>query len=364
MKQRDRRLHSRRAKSIRLRFHAEGEEHRAVTTTVSPGGAFVKAAFVPTPGTTVTFREVYNHGARIFLRGEVAWVLDEPTLDRPDVGFGLRFIELFTQDDPGTLEEFLRYLDPGLEPPIDIQYEERPSGVFAVYRFTGENADDEGDQEAADGARTAKDAPGGDDLEDATTIDLANELARLEREQARTESPAAGSPAAPASEPAPAAPRPRERSRRRMVTGIFTALFSRRREHAEEGFEPGRERSQTPPIGATDKPAVHDARLPRVTLGWDGDEIEAGVKTLGGELAVLRAKGPGPPVEAPVRITPLDGGDEVLGLSLRGRVLAYAAGDADRGDEYTLLLDAPEGREQGQRLTAWLRHVNGPAIQR
>lgn len=362
MKGRERRLHSRRAKSIRLRFHAEGEEHRAVTTTVSPGGAFVKAAYVPTPGTTVTFREVYNHGARIFLRGEIAWVLDEPTLDRPDTGFGLRFIELFTQDDPGTLEEFLRYLDPGLEPPIDIQYEERPSGVFAVYRFTGEH-DDEGDR-PVDVGGTRRDAAGRDELEDATTIDLANELARLEREQARTESPTPEPPAAPTAAPPPPAARPRERSRRRMVTGIFTALFSRRREQAEEGFDQDRERSRTPPISDTVKPAVHDARLPRVTLGWDGGELDAGVKTLGGELAVLRAKGPGPAVEAPVLITPRDVDDAVLGLSLRGRVLAYGAGDPDSGDEYTLLLDAPEGRDQAQRLTAWLRHVNGPAFRR
>ncbi|TNF32854.1 MAG: hypothetical protein EP329_09140, partial [Deltaproteobacteria bacterium] len=188
---RERRQHARRAKSIRLRFDADGEEHRAVTATVSPTGAFVKASYIPERGATVTFREVYNHHARIFLRGEVSWVLATPTLDRPDTGFGLRLIEVFTQDDPGALEEFLRYFDPALATPIDIQYEERPNGVCAVYRFEAREV-----QEPAE-AQPVAEAPEDDDLEELATVDLANELARLDREQARSAPPPPRAPAAP-----------------------------------------------------------------------------------------------------------------------------------------------------------------------
>jgi len=359
---RERRQHARRAKSIRLRFEADGEEHRAVTATVSPTGAFVKAAYVPPAGTTITFREVYNHGARIQLRGEVSWVLAEASLVQPDTGFGLRLIEVFTQDDPAALEEFLRYFDPDLPAPLDIQFEERPSGVCAVYRFD-ERA---GNEPPGSSSRPNEESENGE-LEELATVDLSSELARLDREQARrapttapkVESPPPSDEATPKDAPPP---KPRDRSRRRMVTGIFTALFSRRREQADEGFGP--DRQSTPPIDERPTRAVHDARLPRVTLLWDGGTLDAGVKTVGGELAVLRARGAGPPVEADVILSPVDGGDAVSGLELGGRVLSFAAGAGDRGDEYTLLLDPPDGPTQAERLTAWLVHVNGPAVDR
>ena len=65
---------------------------------MSRSGAFLKCAYVPRPGQVITLRELYAHGgARVFLRAEVVWVIDEPTLQRPFTGFGVRFIELLTQ---------------------------------------------------------------------------------------------------------------------------------------------------------------------------------------------------------------------------------------------------------------------------
>ncbi|TNF31832.1 MAG: hypothetical protein EP329_11715 [Deltaproteobacteria bacterium] len=166
--------------------------------------------------------------------------------------------------------------------------------------------------------------------------------------------------ARPVEEP-PTADRPRERSRRRMVTGIFTALFSRRREQAEEeGFD--RPQGVTPAIQEAAKQAIHDARLPRVTLFWETGQLEAGVKSLSGARAVLRAHGHGPAVEEDVVLNPIDGGDEVAGLDLGGRVRAWVEGKGEHGDEYTLELDPPDDADQAERLTAWIRYVNGPDV--
>src|SRR5262245_16672023 len=109
----EKRRFPRRAKSIRFRFEHAGDQHRAVTTFVSLSGAYLKASYVPKPGTLLTLVERFNsEGVEISLRGEVMWAQDEPTLERPETGFGIRFIELATRADPGHLEDFLKALDP------------------------------------------------------------------------------------------------------------------------------------------------------------------------------------------------------------------------------------------------------------
>jgi hypothetical protein len=215
----ERRLAIRRPKQIRFRFTALANEHRAVTTTVSRIGAFAKASYVPGVGTTVTLEEVYGRGtARLWLRAEVTQAVETPTLEQSETGFGMRFIEAYTQDDPLALEEFIRYLDPAMTEMPSVTFEERKDGIFSVHRF--EYVDD---PEMMASATEAPPEP----AEELFELDLTAELDRLEREARpiKVDTPVSAPPSeAPAA--AELAPR-KERSRRRSVTGIFTALFQR-----------------------------------------------------------------------------------------------------------------------------------------
>lgn len=362
MSRRERRRAERRTRSVRLRFVTEGEEHRAVTTSVSATGAFVKAAHIPLVGARLTLREVYNAaGAHLRLVGEVMWTLPEPALDRPDTGFGLRFIELATREDPSAIEDFVRYLDPATPAPIPVDYEERADGVFAVHRF-----DPSADADVPEPSEHAAEP----EFEEVVTVDLARELDRLDREQARAET-TAGDPRAPSSpapppapEPPPEPPRPRERSRRRTVTGIFTALFGRRRDPDESTFDHARD--QTPPLGDADRvpyrPAVepiHDAHLQRVGVRWSGATHEAGVWALDRDRAILRGRAPLPPIGEIVGLIPREVDGPPAGLALRGRVVGHGPGDRD-AVEYTVALEHEADPRWRADFEAFLRLVNGP----
>lgn len=364
MSRRERRRAERRTRSIRLRFVADGEEHRAVTTSVSATGAFVKAAHVPQVGARLTLREVYNAaGSHLRLVGEVMWTLPEPALDRPDTGFGLRFIELATREDPAAIGDFVRYLDPTARAPVAIDYEERAQGVFAVHRFDPSAEDDVG---ALAGGEEALEP----EFEEVVTIDLARELDRLDREQARTETtgvPARGAVAPPAPRPPPPAPpeapERRARTRRRTVTGIFTALFGRRRDQDEHTFDEAGDR--TPPLtgvggaGRLEVEPVHDAHLQRVEVRWSRATHEAGVWALDRDRATLRGPAPIPAVGEVVAMTPREVEGPLAGLALRGRVAGHGA--HDRGAlEYTVALEHEADARWRADFEAFLRLVNGP----
>lgn len=218
----DKRRFPRRAKSIRFRFDHADDRHFAVSTMVSIGGAYLKASHLPPVQTALTLVERFKaDGGHVTIRCEVVWHQDRPTLERPETGFGVRFIEAVTRADPANLEEFLIGLDPNIQAP-HIALEERAQGVYSVYRFP--SSSDRMDDDEPD--FTSQDEP--------DIVDLAGELERLRREEAgkRTTTPVAP----PTTEP-PALPQPMTRKRRR-ITGLFTALFSRQREGDGESDNP------------------------------------------------------------------------------------------------------------------------------
>jgi len=350
---RERRRYERRARSIRLRFEADGEEHRAVTTTVSPGGAFVKAAFVPVEGTRLTFREVYTQGGpTIFIQGEVRWTVPRPTLARPDTGFGLRFISMYTRDDPSSLEDFLAYVDPDRpEPPI-IDFEERKDGVYAVHHFDDDRV-----------ATTTRDASSADgELEELPAVDLAREVDRLARGEERVARAGVEATASSASPEGPGVAPPKPRTRRRTVTGIFTALFGRRREPVEEAFE-GRRDAVTPVVGSGADGTIRDARRPLLRLAWADGEAEVRIERLTAAQADVRASGPAAPeVGARVTLVPLEVPGAGEGMRLEGTVADRSRDDGGAWLRLVVTLDPPASPGAEAARVRYLRLVNGPAV--
>lgn len=347
MTQTDRRRYVRRARSIRMRFELAGEEHRCVTTTVSPGGAQVKAAYIPERGAMVVFREVYNPGAPvIYIRGQVRWRSPPASLDQPDTGFGVRFVELFTRDDPQALEDFLLYIDPDMPRPPELAFEERTDGVYVVYRFPEERA--------AEAAALAEPELGEEEL---LAVDLEGELRRL---AAREERPAAaqgeGSPGGSGA-PAPRGQRPR--SRRRTVTGIFTALFGKKREADE--FDAAA--TPSPEVPGPSRGALRDAHRPQVLLGWGEEVSQASVESLSRRRASLRVSGPTPSDGVEIGVTPLDMGKELAGFTMSGRVTRQV-GDGGGGVLLDLDLRAPADAHAAVAFEAYLKAVNGPRFGR
>lgn len=348
MTQTDRRRYVRRARSIRLRFELAGEEHRCVTTTVSPGGAQIKAAHVPERGAMVVFREVYNPGAPvIFIRGQVRWDSPVATLDHPETGFGIRFVEFFTREDPQALEDFLLYIDPDMPSAPEIQFEERADGVYAVHRFR--------DERAAGGASDPLEPDLGP--EELVSVDLEGELRRLAGDDEPVPPPADD---AESDDPGARAPRgQRPRSRRRTVTGIFTALFGRRRDADE--FDA----ALTPnPDGPGRSPAaLRDAHRPQVLLGWGEEAAQASVESLSRRRATLRVGGETPPDGAEIGVTPLGMGKDLAGFTMSGRVTRQVGGGAG-GAVIELELRAPADAHAAVAFESYLKAVNGPRFGR
>ncbi|MGM0578752.1 MAG: PilZ domain-containing protein [Myxococcota bacterium] len=162
---------ARRAKAIRFRFRAEGEDHRAVTVNVSATGAFLKASAVPQRGALVVLEELgQDRGRAVRLRGEVRWCIDRPTLDRPEPGFGLQFIAAWSPDgDEARLREFLGVLSPESEPEVVVR--ERDGVRVALHRFP---PIDDGEEEQP--------SPGDAEQPAFESIDLDTELRHLEEE--------------------------------------------------------------------------------------------------------------------------------------------------------------------------------------
>jgi len=356
----DKRRFPRRAKSLRFRFDHDDEVHFAVTTSVSLSGAFLKASHVPRPGAVLVLEERFNpDGVTISIRGEVVWCIEQPSLERPDTGFGFRFLELFTRADPGLLEDFLRALDPAFSVATggEIAYEERASGVHAVFRFPTVEPDPNRHPHVAPTT-----AP-----EDAPVVDLARELERLSREEARQgrspvdeagrmiESQPFVMPEAPPPLPPPAETRPR--SRRRSVTGIFTALFGRGpREDQPVQSEP------TPALGMDDATGllVHDPRRPRMLLSWGPKSVVARIESLGRQAATLWTNDAAPSSGEVVVLRPVGTPPGLQQLAIHAVVRSRE--DRQKGGLSWLSLDFTRVDEQGRvgRFQDYLRLVNGP----
>lgn len=355
----DKRRYPRRAKSIRFRFEHDGDTHFAVSTSVSLSGAFLKAARVPRVGTVLVLEERFNpEGVAIAVRGEVVWAIDEPTLDRPDTGFGFRFFELFTRADPGLLEDFLRALDPAFRVATggEITYEERASGVHAVFRFPYIEVDI--DQFAAEVDDRIE-------PEEAHVIDLDRELERLSREEARMGLEPPSLPAIPDSPPPavmpplpPSATDQRPRTRKRSVTGIFTALFGRggKNEDQPVGAE------ATPALGMDDMSGllVHDARRPKMLLSWGARSVVARIESLGRQAATLWTSDAAPEAGESITLRPVGTPPGLQQLAIHGVVKSRE--DRGKGALSWLSIDFTKVDEQGRvgRFQDYLRLVNGP----
>ena len=374
----EKRRFPRRAKSIRFRFDHAGDQHRAVSTFVSRSGAFLKASCVPRPGTLLTLVERFNSdGVDLALRGEVMWIRDEATLEQPDTGFGFRFIELATRADPSHLEDFLKALDPTGAIPA-IVFEERATGAHAVVRFPLADLDPQSYKE---------EEPGFLELDEPVVVDLDRELDRLTREERGP--PAPSGQARPAAPPPPPIPQPsgavppplpgapasgdkpngagsspnlapasdsglRPRSRKRSVTGIFTALFSRGPrlddlsvEHAE------------PTPALAEGTLIHDARRPKLLLSWASGSVVARIESLGRQGAILWTNDAAPERGQEVKLEPV-GTTPSFDLAISARVLTRE--DRKKSGVSWLSLGFVRVDERGRtgRFQEYLRHINGP----
>jgi hypothetical protein len=334
----DKRQHPRRARSLRFTFEHDGEEHFAVSTIVSIGGAFLKASRPPRHGTLITLRERFSPSNRpVVIRAEVVWTSHAPTLERPDTGLGVRFIEATTDGDPGQLEDFLRGLDPGFDG-AGIDYEERPSGALAVYRF--------------DTAPTRHDFTSDDPA--AAHFDEAVDLDAGVSDDTRREprvSPWRAPPTSP-SEPRPPTPAPTQRAPAKGMTGIFTSLFRRvgRKDLPAESVEPTP--AVAPPSAASET---------EIRLTWGALRTEARLESIGPQTATLSAVAPLPAVGTAVLMKPLG-----LPLALADLTIsAVVTARDDRGRHPTLALTFVRTDEaQAARILAYVAHAAarlGPA---
>lgn len=366
----DKRRFPRRAKSIRFRFEQGGDEHYAVSTLVSLSGAFLKASHIPKKGTVLTLVERFNPDAiDLYLRGQVVWTLETPSLEHPDTGFGVRFIELATRADPAHIEEFLRALDPS-SPEVrspEIHFEERAQGAHAVYRFATGPIEPEA---------FAPEEPGFLEQDEPAVVDLDRELDRMTREDARGQ----GAPPPPTREPAPrpvAEPTPvrapilpepsrvepapvpndvasRQRSRRRSVTGIFTALFSR-----GKGGDLPVDRSDATPGFVDAGQRVNDARRPKVLLVWGSHSTVARLESLTRQGATLWTSDIAPTRGLEVEIHPV-GTPPGLDLVIHGRVESLQPPTLAGVSWVQVAFSRIDERGKPGRFQDYLRLLNGP----
>ncbi len=317
-RQSDQRSHRRRARSIRFAFETAEEDHFAVTTIVSLGGAFLKASHIPRPGTLLNLVERFSPSRHpVTLRVEVVWTSSHATLERPDTGFGVRFIEASTRADPSQLEDFLRILDPSFDGGL-LTFEERALGAHAVYRFV------EGDINASDYTDDDSATAGFDDH--APTPHVA------------TPSLPWPSPPEPRSTavapPLDRAPDATNRARK-SVTGIFTSLFRR---VGRRDAEPQDTPSPTPP------PAARTLSPREVQLSWGNLRSSGLVQSIGPQSASLSVDGPLPSIGTAILMRP-------LGMPLALADLAISAVVASRdGTTVALTLLRTDDPRQRARI--------------
>lgn len=381
-KKSEQRRFPRRAKSIRFVFEQNGEDHFAVTTIVGLGGAFVKSSAVPRPGALLVLRERFNAAAiDITLRCEVVWTLERPTLERPDIGFGFRIHEIATQADPGHLEDFLRALDPGYKtiPGAGIAYEERASGVHAIFRVPAI---------AARGEFFSDEDLSPADIEDLVELDLHTELARLEGATGAI-APAIAPNSAPHRRPgfnsretvprgmnayqeAPHTPPlqgdatddtdARKRARRRSVTGIFTAIFGRPKLSERDPADAfaGPTTGDATGAGA----AIREARRPAMVLSWGATTLVARIDQLTPQLAALWTTDSAPEPGTPIILRPAGALAPLDALAIHAHVLERSA--RPRGGGHRIVVRIARVDEEGQvgRFGDYLRFIASELVGR
>ena len=325
-------------------------------------GAYLKASHVPRPGTLLLLIERFNaDGADIALRGEVMWTQDEASLERPETGFGLRFIELSTRADPGYLEDFLKGLEPNRPVPA-IVFEERATGAHAVYRFPPMDLDP---------GLYKEDEAGFGELDEPIVVDLNRELERLTLEDSQSgtsASPATlaappslatspGQAEAPKAAPSPAKASRRPRSHKRSVTGIFTALFTRGPRLDDLSDLSAEVSEATPALG--EGTLVHDTRRPKILLSWASGGVVARIESLQRQGATLWTSDAAPERGQEVTLQPV-GAAPRFELAIVARV--EARDDRKKSGVSWLSLTFVKVDEHGHagRFQEYLRLINGP----
>ena len=130
------RVAPRRSLTLPLRFTRLGRVCSAVSVNVSATGMYVRASDIPSAGELIRLTLIPKHGAvRAEIFGEVRWGRRTPSLDDPEPGFGLHFIEIAcVESDKEGLVRLLSNL--GIEQPEAlIQVETRHNARLAVHRF-------------------------------------------------------------------------------------------------------------------------------------------------------------------------------------------------------------------------------------
>ncbi len=347
MVRQEQRRYPRRAKSIRFAFTHHGDSHRAVTTSVSLSGAFARASIVPEDGTTLVLEELYAPTSQpLYVKAEVMWGHSLPTLVDPDTGFGLRFVEVYTQGDPHNIEEFLRVLDPSCTQSLDdINFEERSQGVVAAYTFDHSDAEAQLDPEG-----TSEDE----------AIDLAQELDRLDEEFRIQSEPAL----ATAAEKKPSGDADddiedaatikglrRPRAGKRSVTGLFTAIFSRGRVTTQTVDRKRR---------AADR-LLDPLHRPVVQVTWGDQETNGFVARITETVAVIAVGDEGPKRGDVVTIAPRGVSSGIARLRISGLVAGESTDDDDDAPRHiTISFGRIDENGRAGRFLDYLRIVNGP----
>lgn len=123
--------------TLPFRFARDGQFRSAVSVNVSATGMYLSASHVPSAGELVRLTLIPKRGAiRADIFGEVRWGHGAPSLDHPEPGFGLHFIEISCLEEES--EGLVRLLESfGLEQARQlIQLETRDNTRLALSRFT------------------------------------------------------------------------------------------------------------------------------------------------------------------------------------------------------------------------------------
>ena len=90
------RIAPRHALVLNLRFEREGTLHRGVSANVSATGMYIRTTHAPSAGEIITMTRIPGDGeVRAELVSEVRWGQATPTMDAPEPGFGVRFMEIY-----------------------------------------------------------------------------------------------------------------------------------------------------------------------------------------------------------------------------------------------------------------------------
>ena len=122
---------------VDLRFQRGGALRRGVSENVSATGMYVRTAHAPSAGEIITVTRVpFAREVAVEMVAEVRWGRGTPTLDFPEPGFGVQFIELYAAEaDRDGLISLLNTLGV-MQPAARVRSETRGDVTLAVYRVS------------------------------------------------------------------------------------------------------------------------------------------------------------------------------------------------------------------------------------